>query len=60
MPPHSLIECWPGYSGAMSTVMLMLMNSSFLLIVSKAPRTLPATSAEPRSFGADSVETNCR
>ena len=36
------------HSGVMSTANVMLMNSSFLLIVSKAPRTLPTTSADPR------------
>jgi len=36
------------HSGVMSTASDMLMNSSFLLIVSKAPRTLSATSADPR------------
>lgn len=31
----------------MSTANVMLMNSSFLVIVASAPRTLPATSADP-------------
>jgi len=32
----------------MSTANVMLINSSFLLIVSKSPRTLPVISADPR------------
>ena len=36
------------HSGVISTASVLLMNSSFLSIVCRAPRTLPATSAEPR------------
>jgi hypothetical protein len=35
------------HSGDMSTAYVMLMNSSFLLIVASAPRTLPPTSPAP-------------
>jgi hypothetical protein len=38
------------HSGVMSIANVMLMNSSFLLIVASAPRTLPPTSPEPRYF----------
>lgn len=37
------------HSGAIITASVILMNSSFLSIVSRAPRTLSATSAEPRA-----------
>ena len=36
------------HSGVISTASVILMNSSFLSIVCRAPRTLPATTAEPR------------
>ena len=52
----------------MSTASVMLMNSSFLLIVASAPRTLPPTSSEPRCstqrvpeifpYSAESVSTS--
>jgi len=37
------------YSGVINTARVNLMNSSFLSMVSKAPRTLSATSGEPRA-----------
>lgn len=38
-----------GHSGVIRTAKVILMNSSFLSIVSRAPRALSATSAKPRA-----------
>jgi hypothetical protein len=44
--PASQPNSRPTHFGAMSAASVLLMYSSFLQVVSKAPRTLPVTSAD--------------
>ncbi|MGF6553781.1 hypothetical protein ABIA48_000161 [Pseudomonas sp. S30_BP2TU TE3576] len=48
MGQASLTNSKSTHSGVISTASVILMNSSFLLIAISAPRTFPATTADPR------------